>query len=46
MTSISVKCVGCGAKKKLENEEAAEQPFCEQCGMPMIAEQVELDTRR
>jgi rRNA maturation endonuclease Nob1 len=42
-----VKCVGCGEKKEFKNEELpADQPFCDVCGMPMIAEKAELFDRK
>ncbi len=45
--SIVVKCVGCNNKKEYKDEEVPhQQPFCEYCGSPMIAERVELDTRK
>ena len=47
MLSITIKCTGCGKKKTFVNEEVpSEQPVCDDCFMPMIAEKVELDTRK
>ena len=35
MNKVIVKCVGCGKKKEVGAGEG--QPFCDDCGMPMIA---------
>lgn len=37
MLKIIVKCVGCGVKKEV-GQEQREQPMCEKCFMPMLAE--------
>jgi rRNA maturation endonuclease Nob1 len=39
---ILVKCIGCENKKEYQNENIPnQQPFCEFCGSPMIAERIE-----
>ena len=38
---ITVKCVGCGRKKEV-GEDQREQPFCENCGSPMIVQKAEI----
>jgi NAD-dependent SIR2 family protein deacetylase len=37
---VTVKCIGCGKKRDIRAGEipAGEQPMCDECGMPMIAE--------
>jgi len=46
MIKVTVKCVGCGNKKDV-GEEQKEQPMCPKCYMPMIVVKATLqkDTR-
>ena len=41
---ITVKCVGCGYKKEV-GEEQKDIPICEKCFMPMIVEKVEVEDK-
>lgn len=40
MVVVTVKCVGCGAKKEIKPGEVApnDVPICDKCFMPMEAE--------
>jgi len=44
MRYIIAKCVGCGKKREIKENEIpkGEHPCCDDCGMPMIAEQAEI----
>ncbi len=41
MKTVIAKCIGCGEKRKIHSGEIApgDQPCCDKCGMPMIAEE-------
>jgi NAD-dependent SIR2 family protein deacetylase len=40
MITVIAKCIGCGNKREIKAGEIpqGEQPCCDKCGMPMIAE--------
>lgn len=42
-TVVIAKCIECGNKKEIHAGEIpqGEQPICDKCGMPMIAEKAE-----
>jgi len=48
MVFIIAKCIGCGDKKEIRENEIprGEQPCCNKCGMPMIAEKAILNQER
>lgn len=41
---VIAKCIGCGEKRKIRAGEIPqnEQPCCDKCGMPMIAEKAKV----
>ncbi len=43
-TVVIAKCIGCGDTKEIRANEilSGEQPLCDKCGMPMIAEKAEI----
>ena len=38
--TFTLKCVGCGKIETRPAEECTEQPFCNECYMPMILDSV------
>jgi hypothetical protein len=34
--NVTVECVGCKSKQKIDPRKVTEQPFCEKCYLPMI----------
>ena len=44
MKLVIAKCIGCGEKREIRAGEIpkGEQPCCDKCGMPMIADRAEI----